>query len=79
MCYEEDFCRYTSGNRKEIECTCPDMREGEFCEINSCSQCLNDGQCHLNEHTEEIECICQYPFHGKYCELGLVYQNFDHE
>ena len=78
-CYEEDFCRYTSGNRKEIECICPDMREGEFCEINSCSQCLNDGQCHLNEHTEEIECICQYPFHGKYCELGLVYQNFDHE
>ena len=58
------------------------MTKGEYCEIDSCSQCQNGGFCKINNiHPDgtnsghdEIKCICPYPFHGGYCEgTNIIY------
>lgn len=67
-CLYKDFCRYKDHHKLEVICICPDMTDGDNCEIDLCRQCLNGGQCLVNEESNEIECICPYPFHGKYCE-----------
>ena len=69
-CRNKNFCRYTDRSRSEVECICPVVHEGENCERDLCEglQCLNGGQCYLNDQTRKAECICSYPFHGKKCE-----------
>ena len=75
-CQEESFCRYKDSKRKETECVCQKMTEGEYCEIDSCSHCQNGGFCKINNISpdgtnsdhDEIKCVCPYPFHGDYCE-----------
>ena len=74
-CQDESFCRYRDGERKETECVCQNISEGEYCEIDLCSQCQNGGYCDV-EHTRddhgisknEIQCICPYGFYGEKCE-----------
>ena len=67
-CLNQDYCRYKDENREEVECICPNSTQGDHCEINRCSKCLNGGQCYINAETSETECACIHPFHGKHCE-----------
>ena len=75
-CRDKNFCRSTDRSRSTVECICPTVNGGDElsdnCEINLCEglQCLNGGQCYLNDLTKKAECFCLYPFHGKECESG---------
>ena len=71
-CLDRNFCRYSDRSRSTVECICPIVNEGDKCEENLCEglQCLNGGQCYLNDQTKKAECFCLYPFHGKECESG---------
>ena len=75
-CTSKIFCQYKkeemNWNRNDIECICPDMSEGKYCESNKCLECMNGGDCILNNETNQIDCICPFPYHGKYCELGEI-------
>ena len=74
-CRNQNFCRYTDRSRSEVECICPVVQEGENCERDLCEglQCINGGQCYLNDETRKAECICPYPFHGKNCVSSESY------
>ena len=74
-CQDESFCRYRDSERKETECVCQKISEGEFCEIDLCSQCQNGGYCDVERTRDdhgisknEIQCICPYGFYGEKCE-----------
>ena len=70
-CADKDFCRFKDKTKQKTECVCPDMNEGDFCEISLCqTHCQNDGYCELNVQTNAIDCLCQYPFRGKKCEIS---------
>ena len=77
-CPDKNFCRYTDRSQSTVECICPAMNEGGNCERSLCKglQCLNGGQCYLNDQTRKTECFCPYPFHGKECESGKNYSSF---
>ena len=88
-CSEESFCRYTDSEGKETECVCPQIAEGEYCEIVLSSPCQNGGfepfsnserfsnfEPEVTNATvhDEIECICPYPFYGDFCEgRNIIY------
>ena len=68
-CADKDFCRFNDEERKTIECVCPDMKVGDFCEIDLCqTHCQNNGKCQYNDYTKAIDCLCEFPFHGEKCE-----------
>ena len=75
-CFNPNFCRYKKESSHETECVCPDMREGEHCETDLCSKCLNGGHCSENEENE-IQCICPYPYEGENCEISKMIKYCD--
>ena len=70
QCLDKDFCRYKANDPQQTECVCSDMREGEFCEIDQCSDCLNGGYCAFEG--EATKCVCPYPYEGENCEISKL-------
>ena len=71
-CFNSNFCRYKENSTDKTEFVCPDMQEGENCETNLCSICLNGGYCANSDVKEEIQCFCPYPFEGENCERSKL-------
>ena len=76
-CADKDFCRFNKKETLTIECVCPYMKGGDFCEIDLCqTHCQNNGKCQYNENTKAIDCRCEYPFHGEKCEKKSKYTGY---
>lgn len=73
-CPDEAFCRHKNGITEKLHCTCPDWREGEFCESESTSYfnsyCQNGGYTIFNDRTREKECVCPSPYQGITCQTS---------
>ena len=75
-CTDKDFCRFNDKAKQTTECVCPDMKDGDFCEINICqTHCQNNGYCEYNDKTKAIDCLCEFPFYGEKCENKSEYTN----
>ena len=78
-CPDMSFCRYSSRERDNTQCKCPNTRNGDFCQNDLCSKCKNGGYCKRKDD-DSIKCICPKPFYGHHCESSrkLFYCSFSH-